>query len=78
MLIKSGAVNGDWPSAYLNVMRSYAQHGQLKRYFDGIDSCALDLAEAKRGADEVFCAAVSKCENEPHGATVAAISPALA
>lgn len=54
VILKSGQLGADWPFAYLQSMSDFARSGKLKRFFEALNTAHLDLASARRGAQDVF------------------------
>lgn len=54
VLLKSQGLKPDWPQRYLQVMRSFAQSGALRQFFDLLDQVPLDHTAATAGAHLVF------------------------
>lgn len=56
ILLKSGAVAETWARRYLERGRTYAQTGQLRRFFDALNTAPLHLAGVQAGALDTFAA----------------------
>lgn len=54
ILMKSAALQPDWPTAYLETMRSYATSGALNAFFQTLNAQDLDHVQATEGATQVF------------------------
>lgn len=54
MMLKGGYLGSDWPSRYMALGGEYVRSGNLRRFFDALNTRPLDIASVERGAKAAF------------------------
>ncbi|MEL6523242.1 MAG: biliverdin-producing heme oxygenase [Pseudomonadota bacterium] len=53
-MLQKGRIQQDWPNAYVLALQSYANSGQLARFFARLNDTRLDNITALQGAQDTF------------------------